>query len=262
MKPPSRSRTPIAVAAARRLTRLLTWGMEPQQRERALCETDDDWGAMYNDFGSARVLGRALRGIPAAILARMNDQDLTAVPASLGLTVMATAGAGAALLGRTYPADVRRWVLIGTIGLALSALALIRTPRRVVLHSLRWPTLAIAAGSLGVALNMPGQSDWMYDYPYVDTRISDWLTVAGFVLVAIGCLVVAAASYLPRRRLTAGIGAAGVCAGILVFGLGQVLWGLIAAPIDLAVTATALGIGLGAWALAHVLPRLRHLEII
>jgi hypothetical protein len=255
-------RIPLAVTVARTLTRLLSWGMEPQRRADYISECDTDWELMSREFGSRRVLGRAVRGIPTAILGRMDDHDLTAIPASLVLVLIALATGGMGLMDRTYPLDVRRWIVVSAISLAIGSLVFVRDPRHIDLRRLRWPALALGIGVLGIAVNMPTATDWPYEYPYMDPVLSDTITVTGFVVIAIGCLMITLASVTVAhgRGLALGGGTVAVT-GIVLFGTGQIVWGIIAAPVDLTITVTAIGAGLGSYALAHVLPRLRHLDV-
>jgi len=254
--------TPVAVSVARLLTRLVTWGIEPRRRNEFLSESDTDWDLMHRDLGSRRVLARALRGIPAAVLGRMNDRDSTAVPTALALSVMAVAGTGAGLMAHTYPVDVRLWTLLGSIGLAGGGVVFLRSPRQIRLEWLRWPVAILAIAVIGIARTMPTEADWPYDYPFVDTALGDVLMMTGFITVAAGCVLIVTASAAPwRRRRLALLGGTISCVGIVLFGTGQIIWGLMAAQVDIEVTIAALGVGLGSYALAHVLPRLRHLEI-
>lgn len=254
-------RTPIAVAGARRLNRALTWGIEAERREEILLETDTDWELMHRDFGSLRLITRAIRGVPSAVFVRLDDHDMTALPAAVVFTIMAVASIETGLLSRTYPAHIRRPTLLCAFALACGGIELIRSPRRIVLKRLRWPAIALGLGALGLALNMPTRAEWPYDYPFVDTPVSDALMVVGLIAVAVGCLLIALAPALARRRQVAGVGGATALAGIFMFGLGHITWGFAAIPVDLTVTVTALGVGLASCALVHVLPRLRYLEI-
>jgi hypothetical protein len=256
-----RPRTPLTVAWACRLTRILTWGIEPVRRREILLETDADWDLMHRDCGPVRLTTRALRGVPAAIFSRLDEHEITALPAATIFAIMAVVSTETGLLSGSYPADVRRPTLLAAFGLALGGIALTRSPRRIVLKRLRWPAIALGLGTLGMALNMPTRADWPYDYPFVDTPIGDHLILVGFIAVTVGCFLVALAPALRRRRRVAGIGAAGALAGIFLFGLGQIVWGFAAIPVDLTVTATALVIGLASCSLVHVLPRLRYLEV-
>ena len=52
-----------------------------------------------------------------------------------------------------------------------------------------------------------------------------------------------------------------VAAGTVVFGISQIVWGILAAPVDLAITMPSVLAGLAALSLVHVMPRLRHLQI-
>jgi uncharacterized membrane protein len=192
----------------------------------------------------------------------MDDHELTAVPTSLFLVLISLATGGMGIMDRAYPWDVRRWIVLSAMSLAVGSVMFMRTPRCIDVRRLRWPAVALAIGVLGIAVNMPTATDWPYDYPYMNPTLSDGLTVSGFVTIALGCLVFAFASTttVGRRRVVLSGGAIAV-AGIVLFGTGQIVWGVQAAPVDLTITITAVGAGLGSYALAHVLPRLRHLEM-
>jgi hypothetical protein len=259
----TRYRQPLTVSLACFTTRLLTWGLEPELRTELVIEGTNDWELMYRDYGPRRVVSRALRGIPSAVLTRMDDNNMTALPAALVLTIMAVAAAGAGLLAHTYPADVRHPILISALGLGLGGITLVHSPRRIVLSKLRLAALVLAIGTVGVAFNMPTEADWQYDIPMVDTPFADFLMVVGFLAIAGGCgLIILASVRRTGRRRLAGLGGSAALAGILSFGIGQIIWGFAAVPVDLAITACALGVGLGSCSLAHVLPRLRHLDVV
>lgn len=187
---------------------------------------------------------------------------MTALPAALVFTIMAAASTGAGLLAHTYPADVRHPILLGALGLGLGGIVLLRNPRRIVLKKLRAPALLLCLGALGIALNMPTEADWQYSVPMVDTPFADFLMVMGFTAFAGGAFLLLLASMVRRGRRLAGLAGAAALFGIVSFGTGQIIWGFVAVRIDLAVTATTFGVGFGAYSLAHVLPRLRHLEIV
>lgn len=245
---------PNTVRVAQALSRTLTWGIPCDQRRDLLAESDHDWEMMYRDQGPYRLLARALRGIPMTIWARMEERDHTALPAAITFALLAVAGIGAGLLDRMYPVDIRRYVFVSALGLGLTGIAMARSPRSIPLSRLRVPALVLFVGFLGMATNMPSASDWRYPTPVVGSAAGDALIVAGFAVVAFGCLVMAAGTARLFR-----VGGITIIAGAILFGVGQIVWGVEAVTVEPAVTATSLPLGLGALVIAHVTPRLRHL---
>ncbi|MCP3997038.1 MAG: hypothetical protein GY722_18540 [bacterium] len=250
---------PMTVRAAQATSRIITWGIRSDQRRELLLESDEDWELMYADLGPSRVLLRAARGVPSALLGRMDDRERTALPAAIAFMILAAAGLGAGLLERTYPSDIRRFVLISAIGLGLAGIVMARSPRLIPLRRLRIPMLVLFVGFLGLATNMPTEADWRYDSPMVGSASGDALMTAGFAVIAIGCLFVATATFRRSPRRTFLAGGATIVLGAILFGAGQIVWGVVAVTVDPAVTATSVTIGLGALSIAHVTPRLRYL---
>lgn len=252
-------RLPMTIRLAQTLSRVTTWGIRNEQRRELLLESDQDWELMYSDQGPRRVLVRAVQGIPMAIWTRMEDRDRTALPAAIAFAILAVAAAGAALLERTYPSALRWFTLLSATGVGLASLTMTRHPRRIPLRRLRIPMLALSVGFLGMTYNMPDDSDWGYASPVVETTVGDALIAIGFTAIGIGCFLVVVASFVAAPRTLLHIGGIGIVSGAVLFGTGQLIWGIVAVTVDPLVTATSVPIGLGAYSLAHVTPRLRHL---
>ena len=252
-------RLPLAVRAAQAVSRVVTWGLRSDKRREWLLESDADWQLMHSELGPVRVLLRAARGVPTAIWVRMEDREHTALPAAIAFTLLAVAGISAGLLERTYPMDIRRFVFVTAIGIGLAGAIMALSPRLIPLRRLRIPMLILFVGFLGMATHMPSESDWMYEGPIVGTPEGDALIAAGFTMIALGCLVVAAAGIGQSPQLLFRTGGVAIVAGALLFGAGQIVWGVAAVTVDPAVTATSVPIGLVAFSIAHVTPRLRHL---
>lgn len=243
------------------LSHLLTWGQEETQRSAHLLESEDDWQSMYADLGGPPVVLRALRGIPATFIVRMHRHEPTAVPVGLVLTMVALSGTGASLLARTYPADVRFFALVTALGLGLVALVFLREPRRLAVPRFRLPAALTTVGTFGMAATMPSPSDWTYQVPVLEDPQGDALMLAGFITVGVTSLLVATTPtrFVGKRwMLVVGTGA---FVGLILFGSGQVVWGVKAVVVDPAITATSLGVGLGNLSLAHLMLRLRNLEL-
>lgn len=227
-----------------------------------LLESDTDWDLMGADLHAHQVLLRALRGIPAAILGRMHDHSTTALPSAIAMTLIAAAAFYAGLFDEGYPSDLRLFITVVGVGAGGTGLVLLSHPLHVPMSQLRAPAGVTAVGLLGMAFNMPAESDWIYDVPFVDTVLGDVLMVTGFITAGVACLLILIGSLLPSpRRLLAIAGIAGI-AGVVSFASGLIVWGLVATRVDLSLTASAIAAGLGGYSLAHVLPRIRHLALI
>jgi hypothetical protein len=232
------------------------------ERRVLLSETYADWVDMYSDQGATAVTLRALRGIPTGVWARLDEHDTTAVPVAVAVSLVGGAGIAAGLLERTYPMDLRRFVLLSAIGTFLIGAAMMRDPRRVVLRRLRIPGVMLSAGFLGMAANIPAPHEWRYDDQYLETVLIDRAMAAGFAAVGIGFALVVIASFATRRRPLALAGGAAIVAGTATFACAQIVWGVTAVTVDPAITATSLGVGLAALSFLHVVPRLRKLQIV
>ena len=252
----------LAVRFAQVLTRLLTWGMEEEARTAALLESDSDWELMGSDLPPLSVLGRALRGVPATVLGRMDDRHATGLPSAFAMTLIAVAALYAGVVDTSYPGELRVFITFLAIGAGGAGLVLLHSPRRVQMRRLRIPTGATAIGLFGIAFNMPTESEWPYDVPFVDTILGDVLMVTGFLISGTACLLILVATlFRSPRRLLAIAGIAGI-AGLVSFASGLIVWGFVATQVDLALTVGAIGAGLGGYSLAHVLPRIRHLDLV
>jgi hypothetical protein len=235
--------------------------MPQAERSRLLSETLADWDAMHRAEGSARVIRRAIRGIPAAMWARLDEGDTTALPVAVAVSLIGITGIAVGLLERTYPLDLRRFILVTALGTLLLGAAMMRDPRQLVLRRYRLPATMLVAGFFGMAANMPSPQEWQYDAPYVETILIDRITATGFAAVGIGFAAIVVASFLSRGRLVTLIGGASVMAGTAAFGCAQIGWGFAAVTTDLAITATSIAVGLSALSFIHVVPRLRKLQM-
>lgn len=253
---------PLSVRYAQRLNRIISWGMTAPERNAFLAEALTDSGEMHADQGPLRVFLRASRGIPAGMWARFTESDTTALPASVAIAFVGLAGLGAGLLDTTYPMDMRRFVLLSAFGLFILGATLISNPRQIILHRYRLPGAMLAAGFIGMAFNMPAQTDWPYDTPFVDTVLADRLIAVGFVAVGIGAALLVMASFLKMPRLIVATGGFAIMLGTAMFAAGQIAWGIVAVTTDPAITATSVAVGLAALSFLHVLPRLRKLEFV
>lgn len=246
------------------IDRLLTWGMEPQVRERILAEQTADWHAMAGDEGqsSSQMLARQVRGIPHALWWRLTRRDVTTIPAGLALVVLAAAVA-LGLAVPDYPWDHRIGLLLVSLGMVFNARYFLSQPRRIVVAELRLPSLLIGAGLIAAAATFPQPGDFAeYDPADVTTPLIDLIMQIGLVTAGIGCLLIVAASFSERSRRLVLSGGALVVLGNIQVALTEVAWGLWVARTDLAVALVALGVAFGAGFFAHMMLRLRRIEIV
>lgn len=180
----------------------------------------------------------------------------------MAIAFVGLAGFAAGLLDTTYPMDVRRFVLPSALGTFILGATLISNPRQIILRRYRLPGAILAAGFIGMALNMPTQADWPYDTPFVEAVLADRVIAGGIVAVGIGFVLLVTASFLKKRRLVAATSGLTIMLGTALFAAGQIAWGIVAVATDPAITVTSVGLGLAALSFLHVLPRLRKLEIV
>lgn len=254
------SRLPLAVRVAHAVSRLLTWGMAGEERRHLLSETLADWEAMSHDHRSGRILWRAIKGIPAAIWVRLDRRSITAMPAGVALTMVGFGAIAASVQDGTLPSPFNEFAAVTAAGLVLVGVNFVREPRRITVRRYRPAALASAIGFGGLAFTLPAAETWPYDTPLIHTPVIDRGMQLSFALIALGFLLLLAATrHNPKLIRTAGLVLMIGCAGL---GITQVAWGIVMSPIDLDMTAASIVIGLGALSFVHVLPRLRHLEVV
>lgn len=247
---------------AQAVNHLLTWGMSSPDREQYLAESLSDWEAMAAEQAPRKVLWRAIRGIPAAVWIRLDDRAVTAMPAGLALSTVGLGGMASASWGSPYPAPFREFVLLACLGLLLVGLNLVRDPRRLVLASFRAAAAFIAVGFTGLAFNLPTAAQWPYEGPVLEHYVMDRALQLSFLMLAAGSLLIIVASYRTGVSRLVPTAAVLLVTGTAIIGVTQVAWGVTLAPVDLAMTAASIAIGLGALSFTHVVPRLRHLQLV
>lgn len=252
----------LSVRVAHALNRLLTWGMRTEDRKPLLNEGLADWEAMAEAQSWQQVLWRAVRGVPSAIWIRLNNREVTAMPAGLALAFVGLGGAAVGFQASAYPFEFRRFVVLTSLGLMLVGVNFVRDPRRIVLSRYRIACTLTSVGFAGLAVSLPTAMEWPYDGPVLETAIVDRSMQASFVIIAAGFLLLLAASFpLGKSRLST-IGGAVLMIGVAVLGVTQLAWAFALTPIDLPTALASVVIGLAALSFVHVLPRLRHMEIV
>ena len=236
--------------------------MTTDERQRALAEYMADWEAMAQDRGPRHVVGRALRGIPTAIWIRLSDREITAMPAGLAMTLV---GIGAASVGTrsfTFPSPFRHFVIVTSLGLMLVGINFVREPRRLVLRRYRLAGLMAGGGFAGLAATLPTAAQWPYEGPVVESRLWDGALQMSFVIIAVGFLLLVATSLWPARGSLLSVAGGTLMVGIATFGVSLIVWGITMSPVDLPLAPAAVVIGRAALSFVHVLPRLRHLDVV
>jgi hypothetical protein len=246
------------------IDRVLTWGMEASDRESVLAEQAADWEAMSRDTSPIqrlRLIGRQLRGIPAAIWWRLTRTEITGLPVAGAMGVISL-GLALEVAIPGYPLDHRLSLLLVAGGLAAASWRLIRQPRHIVIKEWRLIAIVLACGAAGTFLTFPSDDSWSAYDPEMALPIVDLLVGVASVALVVGFLALFAASFVEgRRRQTAMVAGILMMAGALLHATAQVLNGIWVSPIDLYATAVWFGSGLGLVLGAHMILRLRHLEI-
>lgn len=257
--PASISRT---IRFAHQLDRLMTWGMAPALRNARLNESLADWEAMYSDRGSLATMTRALRGVPAGIWVRLDAHGVTTIPAGVAIAALGLGGMVAGGIGSAYPTPLRISIVIAGIGSLLVAIRLITHPRQLVVRHLVAPLLTMAAGFVGMALYIPSPDRWSDQRPAAESPLLDSAMTIAFLTVGAGLVLLALVPATTDKHRLARVAGTTVALGLTSFAITQIIWGLTVAPQDLAITVPSIGAGLAAGSAAHVVPRLRHLEIL
>ena len=250
----------MSVRVAQFLTRVLTWGMAAEERREYLIESVSDWESMRSDRSSARVVGRALRGLPVGIWMRLSDRRVTAIPAGVALALFGVGGLIAAAAGATYPATLRRFAALTGCGMILAAASLLRNPSRMAIPRFRAAATLIAVGAIGGATNLPGPEQWPHETPIPDTAVLDLTIQTSLMLIGIGCACLVVGSFVRNRRLLISFAGTLVVGGTALFACSQIIWGIWAARADVTITIASFVMGLASLSIVHVLPRVRHLH--
>jgi energy-converting hydrogenase Eha subunit E len=242
--------------------RLLTWGIAPEQRQLFLQEGLADWEAMSEDESPPRMILRALRGFPAAVAARMEAREPTTIPVGLSVASVSAAGMAAAIIETTYPNTLRLFTFMAAVGLLGMGMLLLRAPLRIETRRQRGPAAVAGGGFMGMGFNIPSSDAWVYETPVIETPLLDQAMASGFVVVGAGLLLLALASWSRRRRRAVLAAGVAIVAGTATYGIAQIIWAILAAPVDLTITLPSMFVGLAALSVLHVMPRLRHLQIV
>lgn len=247
------------------IDRVLTWGMDPSDRESTLAEQAADWEAMSRDEEESkprRMLGRQLKGIPMAIWWRLTRGEITAIPAAIALAVIATANLAEVTIP-DYPLDHRLSLMMASTGVLLASWHLLRKPRQIIASRLRYPALLAGIGAMWSAFTFPTEQDWtVYDPVQMSTPAIDMVMQIGIFFIGAGCALLFLASLVEQRRRAVLIGGAGIVTGAGIVAVAEIGWAIWAAPADLYVSAVALGVAFGLALLSHMFLRLRKLEIV
>lgn len=252
----------LSVRVAHSLNRLLTWGMRTEERNPLLSEGLADWEAMAETRGWRQITWRAIRGVPSAIWARLSTRDITSMPAGLALAIVGLGGVAAGLQSSAYPSGFRSFVIMTSSGLMLVGMNFVRDPRRIILPNYRAALALAAAGFVGLAVSLPTAAEWPYDGPVLENAIMDRAMQVSFLMIALGLLLLFGASFRRGRSRIVSLAGMVLVTGVAILGVTQISWAFGMTPIDLTTALASVVIGLGALSFVHVLPRLRHLEII
>jgi hypothetical protein len=251
----------VPIAVARVFDRVFSWGMPEDERRDYLAESHANWEDMLAREAARRVLWRALKGTPSWLWIRMSAHDTTALPAALGVGLIAVAGVTASLQPGAYSSNTRLFMALASFGLLLGAVALLRTPRQLIVRRFRVPALAASVGIIGIGLDMPGPTVWEYETMALSNPMVDALTQAGLLTLGGGFAVGAIYAFFRCRRTVATLASALVMVGLALVGVSQIIWGIWDTSVDLGLAVSSMLTGLAALSLVHVTPRLRHLEI-
>ncbi len=260
----TRNDSPIRVTTAIvfAISRALAWGLAPTVRADVLAEVHADWEAMAADRGPIEMLWRAIRGIPGAILARLDAQEITALPAGFALAILGLGGVIAGGVETAYPSTLRLFIALAGLGALLLGMTLIAEPRRLITRRHAIPSGVVSVGFIGMALSIPTDQGWAGVQLPQESHLFDAALAASFTVVGAAFAFAAVIMMLNKVARFAGVAAIAVAAALAAFAIAELAWALFIAPYDLAITAPTIGASLAAASAAHVIPRLRHMEML
>ncbi|MEN8114735.1 MAG: hypothetical protein ABFS21_10130 [Actinomycetota bacterium] len=247
------SRGACFLSCAERIDRMLTWGLDPEEREGILRERLADRYEHLTDLDATlgAVAARSIRSALADVWYRFMGGDISAFPVA---AMFALIGLGA--LSDTLISDMPFLLVVfnavtaaGFIAMAVAGFIRPRELKRAWLL----PGAAMASiGSMGGAVLLPVTPD---------AALYDLFTKLSLGGVAVGLAVVAfsLASRTPNRTWFLKGGAI-LWSSALVFAVGQFGWAIAATPVY-STRSSTLMVALAAVVGAAVLSRLRHLPI-
>jgi len=236
---------------AERMDRLLTWGLEPAEREDILRERLADRYDHLADAPLSAVLFRSLRSALADLWYRLVGGDMSAIAVA---AMFALIGFGA--LSDTFTSDMPLLLnamnLFTALGFITMAVAGFVRPRALERAWLLPGVVLASIGSLGGAVALPVPPG---------AGLYDWFTKLALGGVAVG-LAVVAVSLVPRTptRSLFVKGGTILWSSAFVFAVGQFGWAIFAVPVY-STRSSSLMVAAAAVVAAAVLSRIRHLPI-
>ena len=249
----------LSVRFAHAITKGFAWGLPDVERQSVLAESLADWEAMRTDRPAGAVVARAVQGIPASVLYRLDARRTTALPAGAALTMLSLAAVAGAYFDSAYHAPLRISLVALALGVLMVGYRFVRSPLALAIERFRLAAAMIGLGSIGMALNLPTADRWIYESPVIDNPAFDKTIAATLIAFGLALLLFAAViGSRPSQRAVATIGWLAMGA-MVAFALTQLVWGIVVSPVDVAMAGPSLIGGLAILSLAHVIPRLRHL---
>jgi hypothetical protein len=247
------------------IDRMLTFGMDPDLRESMLAEQAADWEAMFEDErygGGWRVAVRQLKGIPLALWWRLTRREVTGIPLAIGMTILAVATLFETSIPG-YPLDHRLALMVLSLALAAGVWPLMRRPRQIVVTEWRPFAVLLGLAAVSAILTLPISDGWSrFDPEQTVLPACGLIGRIGMGIAVVGCVILFLASFTEKRRAGALVSGALIVVGALLVAATEIVWAVWMAPLDMSVTFIFLGMGFGTVLGAHMLFRLRNLEIV
>ena len=146
-------------------------------------------------------------------------------------------------------------------GFVWLAATLLRNPRRISLRALRLPGLVSSISVMAMAFAIPSPDDWAYATPMLRSVLTEGALRAGVFTVGMALGMLWVGSFTAHQRRFFRASGLVFILGILQVGISQLIWGIWATTVNFTLGGASIGVGLAALSIAHVIPRLRHLEL-
>lgn len=244
----------VVLTWASRADRVLTWGLDPLEREDLLREREADRIDHFHDPEAAMfsLVVRSVRSAISDVWYRLFDNDPSALPLSFMFALIGIAALSDAFTS-DFPPLLRLLDISTGVGFLAMAVGGFRRPRE--LHR-SWilPGLVLASvGALGGAIAMPTGGG---------NAVFGWVNRVGFGAGAVGLAVIALALILaPASRTWVLRGGALIWGAAMLMAVGQIGWALMASPIY-STRGSSLTVAAASVVGAAVIGRTRHLPVV
>lgn len=250
---PARRRGMAVLSGAGYVDRILTWGIEPNERAETLQERESDRFEHISDpdASMASVVARSVASSLSDVWYRFVGSETSALPLAAMFAIIGVGALADGFVSDIPPMHAFLNVVTGIGYLAMAAAGL-RQPRKLKSAWLLPGLVLASSGTMGGAIVIPVTPE---------AGLFAWIVKAALVGVATGLAVVAVAFVRPGSGRVWIIRGGGILWGsALLMAVGAVGWTIADAPIE-STRWSSLMVAFACVVGAAVIARLRNIEV-